>query len=313
MSPSYYDGPRCPDHHGNAAKGCRDCWREVHAGKRFAHEIGHHLEAAPVAASLVSGAKVSKRTYIAGPMRGIKDFNFPAFDTAAKMLAEYGYEPINPADHDREGGFEGIGMTGNEPLSDREDFDLRETLKWDLEQVSHADYVAVLPGWEKSSGARAEVSLANALGVKVYSVLALASDFGPRTQDLVYLTSLFGEEAPQQQTGEVRTTSATGGEKGTKPERYDLIPVEALAQVARLYGRGAAKYAAHNWRKGYEWSKSYAAMQRHATQFWAGEDIDEEMQLPHLASVIFHAMALLVFMEEHRDFDDRYSTTGAAK
>lgn len=105
---------------------------------------------------------------------------------------------------------------------------------------------------------------------------------------------------------EVRTTSSTGGEKGTKPERYDLIPVEAMAKVAQLYGRGAEKYAAHNWRRGYEWSKSYAALQRHSNAFWSGEDLDPEMQLPHLASVVFHALTLMTFMEEQPDFDDRF-------
>jgi hypothetical protein len=105
---------------------------------------------------------------------------------------------------------------------------------------------------------------------------------------------------------EVRTTSSTGGEKGTKQERFDLIPVEALATVATLYGRGAAKYAEHNWRKGYEWSKSYAALQRHANAFWRGEDIDPEMELPHMAAVAFHALTLITFMQEQQGFDDRY-------
>lgn len=107
-------------------------------------------------------------------------------------------------------------------------------------------------------------------------------------------------------TEEVRTTSETGGEKGVKEARYDLIPVEALEQVAVLYGRGAAKYAEHNWRRGYEWSKSYAALQRHANAFWRGEDVDAEMRLPHLASVVFHALALMTFMEEQKGFDDRF-------
>ena len=111
-------------------------------------------------------------------------------------------------------------------------------------------------------------------------------------------------------TVEIRTTSSTGGEKGVKPERYDLIPVEALAKVARLYGRGAEKYEEHNWRKGYEWSKSYAALQRHANAFWSGEDIDEEMQLPHLTGVVFHALALMTFMEEHPEFDNRFNSDG---
>lgn len=105
---------------------------------------------------------------------------------------------------------------------------------------------------------------------------------------------------------EIRTVSPTGGEKGVKPERFDLIPVEALSSIARLYGVGAKKYAAHNWRRGYDWSKSYAAMMRHANLFWSGEDIDPETGEPHMAAVAFHAMTLIVFMQEQREFDDRY-------
>lgn len=105
---------------------------------------------------------------------------------------------------------------------------------------------------------------------------------------------------------EIRSVSSSGGEKGTKPERFDLLPVEALTAVARHYGVGAAKYAAHNWRRGYEWSKSYAALQRHAHAFWSGEDIDEETGSPHMAGVAFHALTLITFMEEQRAFDDRF-------
>jgi len=110
---------------------------------------------------------------------------------------------------------------------------------------------------------------------------------------------------------EVRSVSSTGAEKGTKPERYDLLPAGALALVARHYGVGAAKYSAHNWRKGYEWSKSYAALQRHANAFWAGEDIDAETGSPHMAAVAFHALTLLTFMSEQPRMDDRFTTVGA--
>jgi hypothetical protein len=82
--------------------------------------------------------------------------------------------------------------------------------------------------------------------------------------------------------------------------------------LARLYGRGAAKYAAHNWRRGYPWSLSFAALQRHAWAFWNGEDIDAEMGLPHLAAVAFHAFALLEFMESHPSFDDRWDAEESA-
>lgn len=112
-------------------------------------------------------------------------------------------------------------------------------------------------------------------------------------------------------SGEVRSVSSTGAEKGTKAERFSLLPAEALAAVARHYGVGAAKYSAHNWRKGYEWSKSYDALQRHSNAFWAGEDIDAETGSPHMAAVAFHALTLITFMAEHPEMDDRFSSVGA--
>lgn len=105
---------------------------------------------------------------------------------------------------------------------------------------------------------------------------------------------------------ETRSTSSSGAEKGVKPETFSLIPVEALEQVARHYGEGAKKYAPHNWRAGYEWSKSYDALQRHANAFWRGEDTDAETGSPHMAAVAFHALTLLTFMQEQPEYDDRY-------
>lgn len=107
-------------------------------------------------------------------------------------------------------------------------------------------------------------------------------------------------------TNEVRSVSSTGGEKGTKDERFDLLPWGSLAKIARHFGEGAKKYDDHNWRRGYEWSKSFAALQRHLTAFWEGEDIDEETGSPHLAAAGFHILVLLEYMDTHPDFDDRY-------
>ena len=104
---------------------------------------------------------------------------------------------------------------------------------------------------------------------------------------------------------EVRVTSSTGGQKGQKKARFDLIPGDALWEVAEVYGAGAAKYEDRNWEKGYPWSLSFAALQRHSWQFWNGEDVDPESGVAHMASVAFHALALLAFMKRHADFDDR--------
>lgn len=111
---------------------------------------------------------------------------------------------------------------------------------------------------------------------------------------------------------EVRTTSASGGQKGVKLARYDLIPKGPLHQYAEHLGRGAEKYEEHNWRRGYEWSKSFAALQRHVWAFWGGEDIDEETGSHHLAAVIFHAMAMLEWVDTHPEFDDRWRPDDAA-
>ena len=107
---------------------------------------------------------------------------------------------------------------------------------------------------------------------------------------------------------EVRQTSSTGGQKGQKDAAFDLLPAPALFAIAEVFNYGAKKYAAHNWRKGYEWSLNYAAMQRHLWAFWNGENNDPESGLPHLAHAGFHTMALLTFMEEHPEFDNRPNT-----
>src|SRR5690606_30532164 len=79
-----------------------------------------------------------------------------------------------------------------------------------------------------------------------------------------------------------------------------------LRLLAEHYGKGAEKYDDHNWRKGYDWSLSFAALMRHAWAFWNGEDNDAETGSPHMAAVAFHALAMLEFMHEHPDFDDRW-------
>ena len=97
----------------------------------------------------------------------------------------------------------------------------------------------------------------------------------------------------------------TGGAKGRKLARHELLPPEALTAIAERFGLGAQKYEDNNWRKGYSWSLSYGALQRHLLAFWGGEDLDEEFGDSHLAAAGFHILVLLSFMENHPDGDDR--------
>ena len=112
-------------------------------------------------------------------------------------------------------------------------------------------------------------------------------------------------------TDEIRTRSATGGEKGVKAERYDLLPKEGLDAMARVYAFGATKYSDHNWRFGYEWYKSIASALRHMMAFQDGETNDPESGLPHPAHAMFHMAALLTWLEEQGEgaqnpMDDRW-------
>lgn len=97
----------------------------------------------------------------------------------------------------------------------------------------------------------------------------------------------------------------SGGVKGVKSARLDLIPYDALWQIALVYGAGAQKYAERNWESGYDWSKSFGALQRHLALFWSGEDLDSETGLPHLAHAGWHCLALLAFSGRELGRDDR--------
>lgn len=112
-------------------------------------------------------------------------------------------------------------------------------------------------------------------------------------------------------TGEVRKESHTGGQKGQKPDRQDLIAVPWLQQLGLVCGMGAEKYDDDNWRKGYSWRLSYGALQRHIQSFWSGEELDPESGLPHLAHAAWHTMVLYTFSNNrprYGEFDDRPDT-----
>jgi hypothetical protein len=95
---------------------------------------------------------------------------------------------------------------------------------------------------------------------------------------------------------EVRVVDpTTGGEKGSKEERFDLIPNEFERALALHYGKGARKYADRNWERGYKWSLSVAALRRHLSAWLDGESLDAETGSSHLIAVAWHACALFIF------------------
>lgn len=96
-------------------------------------------------------------------------------------------------------------------------------------------------------------------------------------------------------------------EDGEK-NRLDLLPVGPLEDIAEILTFGAKKYADHNWRKGFKWSRLYGALFRHMFAWIRGQDKDPETGKSHLA----HAGCCILFLLEHEKRglgeDDRYKT-----
>lgn len=97
----------------------------------------------------------------------------------------------------------------------------------------------------------------------------------------------------------------TGGEKNQKDVRIHAIPWEGLEELGRIYTFGEEKYADYNFRKGYKWSLSFDAMQRHPWIWWSGQDVDDESGLHHLAHATWHGLTLLLFALTGKGTDDR--------
>lgn len=99
----------------------------------------------------------------------------------------------------------------------------------------------------------------------------------------------------------------SGGVKDdSKKAGMDLLPYDALVEVAKVLDYGKQKYDAHNWKKGLAYSRVLAAAQRHMGEYSEGRRTDNETDLSHIA----HAAANLLFLlwyEKHRpEMDDLY-------
>lgn len=105
-----------------------------------------------------------KKIYIAGPMSGYPEFNFPAFFAAAGLWKAKGWLVFNPAAKEEEKALDPEACkVGDDKLAVANGFDFRQCFEWDLCRVVEADAIYMLPGWEASSGARAEHAAAIAI------------------------------------------------------------------------------------------------------------------------------------------------------
>lgn len=101
------------------------------------------------------------RIYLAGPMTGLPEFNYPAFHAEAARLRQLGYHVENPADH---------GMI--------QGFEWADYLRLDMQKLITCEVIALLPGWDKSKGARLEYHVATELGMQVYTASQITGPAG---------------------------------------------------------------------------------------------------------------------------------------
>jgi len=92
----------------------------------------------------------ARRWYIAGPMSGLPELNFPAFHAEAARLRALGHAVTNPAEINA-GEFAGWA----------------DCMKRDIPELLKCTGIALLPGWFHSKGARLEWSIAHSLGLEI--------------------------------------------------------------------------------------------------------------------------------------------------
>lgn len=87
--------------------------------------------------------------------------------------------------------------------------------------------------------------------------------------------------------------------------RYDLLPGDALDQIAQVLTYGADKYSPRNWESGMAWGRLFAALMRHCWAFWRGEDADPETGMHHIAHAGACVLMLLASVGRGIGTDDR--------
>lgn len=113
------------------------------------------------------------KVYIAGPMTWLPQFNIPAFDDAAATLRGAQYDVVSPAELDSaEVRAAALASLDGDPASINHIETWGSMLARDVALIADGgiEGIFVLPGWQKSRGARLETFVAKAMcGLPVYT------------------------------------------------------------------------------------------------------------------------------------------------
>lgn len=87
--------------------------------------------------------------------------------------------------------------------------------------------------------------------------------------------------------------------------RFNLIPMDARVELARVYTIGACKYDDNNWLKGMSWMSMVDCAERHFALWQMGQARDPDTGCHHLAQVAWNVLGLLVYEMRGLGTDDR--------
>lgn len=90
-----------------------------------------------------------------------------------------------------------------------------------------------------------------------------------------------------------------------KPQ-IDLIPYEAIEEIAKVLTFGCEKYGEANWANGIEMRRLISATYRHLGKFNAGQDMDDESQTLHLANAAANLCFAIWMYKNRPDLDNRW-------
>jgi hypothetical protein len=101
--------------------------------------------------------------YLAGPMTGLPEYNFPEFARVSGILRGWGHDVVSPHEVPLP-----CGCKSSPPQCGADDHDWTEYLRSDLiALLAHAEGIALLDGWQKSRGALLETHVGSKLKLKI--------------------------------------------------------------------------------------------------------------------------------------------------
>jgi Domain of unknown function (DUF4406)/Domain of unknown function (DUF6378) len=196
--------PRPVVQNGKPVTGTR--WPDVTSGTATPGTATHATDDSKRNAESAIAGKLS--VYIAGPMTGFENCNYPIFNALAAHLRSQGFIVKNPAENF--GGDQG--------------HELYEYIELDLEMVMDTEGIVLMPGWRDSEGSRLEATAAKALNHTFYEA-TLADGKPPGNPDSWSVTEI--------------DTPATTGTEGIEAEARALVWGQRNAQ----YGPPALDFA----------------------------------------------------------------------